>query len=285
MRTNARQATTEEQYQIRKNIIRLLKEGKSGREIAKLLDVSEGHVSNVKTASTKNGISGIKIGTRGRRKGDKRTLTPAQEKEIQKLIVDKCPEQMKLPGCMWTRDNIRDLIKDKYKIDMPVSTLGYYLSRWGFSVQRPTKRAYQQDDKKVENWLNVEFPGIKERAEQENAEIFFGDETGVQNTANYVKGYAPIGQTPIVRVELKKMKINMLSAISNRGKLRFILYKDNMNSDKLIDFMRRLVRDTNKKVFLVLQRCIRFFYKIHMPASSNNISKITNTLPFQEIST
>ena len=44
----------------------------------------------------------------------------------------------------------------------------------------------------------------------------------------------------------------MLSAISKRGKLRFMLYKDNMNAEKLIDFMGRLIRDVNKKVFLVL---------------------------------
>jgi transposase len=252
LRTNARSATTEEQYQIRKNIVRLLKEGKSGREIAKLLDVSEGHVSNVKKAYTESGIQGIQIGKRGRRNGEKRTLTPGQEKEIMRTIVDKTPEQLRLPGCMWTRENIRQLIGDEYGINMPLSTLGYYLQRWGFSVQRPSKRAYKQDEKQINAWLNEEFPGIRARARSENAEIFFGDETGLQNTANYARGYSPIGHTPVVRVESKKMKINMLSAISKRGKLRFMLYKDTMNTYKLINFMWRLVRDTDKKVFLIL---------------------------------
>ena len=86
----------------------------------------------------------------------------------------------------------------------------------------------------------------------ESAEIFFGDETGVQNQPTTLRGYAPIGQTPVVKTEAKHFKINMLSAISNRGKLRFVLYKDNMNADKLIDFMRRLVHDSKKKVFLIL---------------------------------
>ena len=252
LKTNAVRLSQEEQYQIRKSIIRLWKKDKSNNEIAEILDVSLRHVQNTKKLYLDGGIAAIKPKTRGRRKGDKRKLTPEQEQEIPKLIVDKNPEQLKLPGCMWTRENIRDLIRRKYKINMPLSTLGYYLSRWGFSVQRPTKRAYKQDEKKIDSWLNVEFPGITARAETENAEIFFGDECGVQNTANYAKGYAPIGQTPVVRVESKKMKINMLSAISKRGKLRFLLYKDNMNSDKLIDFMRRLVRDSSKKVFLIL---------------------------------
>jgi len=252
LKTNAVLLSPEEQYQIRKNIIRISKQGKSSKEIAEILDVSLRHVQSTIKAYKDGGIVGINLKQRGRKQGDKRTLTPAQEKEIRNIIVDKNPEQLKLPGCMWTRNNIRDLIKRQYKINMPLSTLGYYLARWGLSVQRPRKQAYKQDGQKVDNWLNEEFPGITERAKIENAEIFFGDEVGVQNTANYAKGYAPIGQTPVVKVESKKMRANMLSAISNRGKLRFVIYKDNMNSDKLIDFMRRLINDIKKKVFLIL---------------------------------
>ena len=252
LKTSAVRLSPREQYQIRKSIIRLAQKGKSNEEIAEILDVSLRHVQNTKKLYADGGIAAIKPRTRGRRKGEKRTLTPQQEWEIKRTIVDRCPEQMKLPGCMWTRENIRDLIKRKYKIEMPLSTLGYYLERWGFSVQRPAKRAYKQDTEKVADWVEQEFPGIKERARAENAEIFFGDECGVQNTANYAKGYAPIGCTPIVQVESKKIKINMLSAISARGKLRFLLYKDNMNAGKLIDFMRRLVKDTDRKVFLIL---------------------------------
>ena len=179
-------------------------------------------------------------------------LTPEQEKEVQRIIVDKDPLQLKFKDCMWTRKNISELIFQKYGVKMKLSTLGYYLQRWGFSVQRPVKRAYKQDQVKIDKWLNEEFSGITERANAENAEIFFGDETNIQNTCNYMRGYAPKGQTPVVRTESQKFKINMLSAVSKRGKLRFVLYKDNMDSDKLIDFMRRLVHDSVKKVFLIL---------------------------------
>lgn len=252
LRTEVRKTTAETQYEIRKTIVRMLKKGMKGKEIAKILNVSEGHVSNVKKAYKEHGIDGIKPKHQGRKQGEKRILTPEQEKEIQKMIVDKNPDQLRLKGCMWTRNNIRDLIKQKYKIDIKLSTLGYYLQRWGFTVQRPVKRAYKQDPEKIDKWLNEEFPGITKRAKDENAEIFFGDETNIQNTANYLKGYAPKGKTPIVRTETPRFKINMLSAISKRGKLRFMLYKDNMDATKLIDFMDRLIRDTTKKVFLVL---------------------------------
>ena len=252
LRTNAKSLSQAEQYQLRKSIIRMLKRGIAPNEVAAVLGVSRSHVYATKKTYDEKGIEGIKPGKRGRREGAKRRLTPEQEREIRDIIVDRFPEQLRLPGCMWTRENIRDLIKQKYKIDMPLSTLGYYLERWGFSVQRPKKRAYKQDEKKVAEWVEQEFPCIRQRAKAENAEIYWGDETGVQNTANYLRGYAPIGCTPTALVDSKRIRINMLSAISNTGKLRFVLYKENMNADKLIDFMRRLVKDTPRKVFLIL---------------------------------
>ena len=252
LKTNAVRLSPEEQYQIRKSIIRLIKKGKNTEEVAEILDVSLRHVQNTRKLYADGGIAAIKPKTRGRRKGEKRTLTPGQEKEIQETIVDKNPEQLRFKECMWNRKNIAELIRQKYGIVMPESTLGVYLARWGFSVQRPVKRAYKQDEEQVKRWVESEFPSITRRAKEEDAEIYFGDETGLQNQATCLRGYAPIGQTPVVRTEAKHIKINMLSAISNRGKLRFVLYKDNMNANKLIDFMRRLVHDSKKKVFLIL---------------------------------
>jgi len=252
LRTDAKHLSPKEQFQIRKNIIRLSSQGKTAVETAKILDVSRRHVESIRRKYKEQGFAGIKLQKRGRRLGDSRVLTLEQERVVRDIIIDKNPEQLRLKGCMWTRKNIAEYIERVYKLPMPLSTLGYYLSRWGFSVQRPVKRAYKQDEKKIADWVEGRFPGIKQRAKQEKAEIFFGDETGIQNTANYAKGYAPVGQTPVVKVAAKKMKINMLSAVSSRGKLRFMLYKDNMNGEKLIDFLQRLVKDTDKKVFLVL---------------------------------
>ena len=108
LRANARKADAETQYEIRKTIIRMLKNGMTGKEIAKQLDVSEGHVSNVKKAYETNGIAGIKPKHQGRKTGEKRILSPQQEKEIMRMIIDKDPAQLRLKGCMWTHNNIRD---------------------------------------------------------------------------------------------------------------------------------------------------------------------------------
>ena len=161
--------------------------------------------------------------------------------------MDKTPEQLRFKERMWTRDNIRQTIKEKCRTNIKLSTLGYYLAGWGFTVQRPVKREYKQDAKKIHAWLNSEFPEIYCPCGRKKAEIFFSDENNIQNTANYSRGYAPKGKTP----EAQKLKIEMLSAISKRGKLHFLLNKDSMNSDRLTDFMTRLISDSKKKVILI----------------------------------
>ena len=131
LKTNALSMGSKGQHELRKTIIRMLKDGKRGKEIAKELDVSEGHVSNVKKLYEAGGAKALKPAKRGRPAGKNKILTPEQEREIQRIIVDKNPEQLRFKECMWTRNNIRQLIKDKYSIDIKLSTLGYYLARWG----------------------------------------------------------------------------------------------------------------------------------------------------------
>jgi len=251
LRTNAKRLSPEEQFQIRRSIIRLSKAGKKVKEIVEILDVSIRHVISTRVKYQKEGFAGISLKQRGRRVGEQRLLTVEQEKKIRGIIVDKTPEQLQLRCCMWTRKSICELIKRLFNISLRPSTQGYYLKRWGFSVQRPLKKAYKQDPKKVQQWLNETYPVINKQAKAQKAEIYWGDETGIQNTADYLRGYAPIGKTPVVRVEAQKFKVNMLSAVSPRGKVRFAIY-DKMTPDTLIDFMRRLVTDSESKVILIL---------------------------------
>ena len=106
LKTNAVKLSPEEQYQIRKSIVRLSKKGKTNDEIAEILDVSERHVRSVKKQYSEGGLAALKPKKRGRSKGEKRILTPEQEREIQKIIVEKDPMQLKFKDCMWTRKNI-----------------------------------------------------------------------------------------------------------------------------------------------------------------------------------
>jgi transposase len=137
-------------------------------------------------------------------------------------------------------------------IEMPIRTVGEYLKRWGFTPQKPIKRAYEQSEPAVKKWLDMEYPAIVARAKKEKAEINWGDETGVQTGANRVLGYAPRGETPVVRLVAKRSHISMISAITNEGKVRFMMYREAMNAALLITFMGRLLKDAGRKVFLIL---------------------------------
>lgn len=98
----------------------------------------------------------------------------------------------------------------------------------------------------------MEYPEIKERAALENAEIFWADETGVDNCGTVERGYAPKGHPPVLPVETKRVRVNMLSAISQEGNLRYMIYRDSMNQQKLIEFMGRLIAKSERKVFFIM---------------------------------
>ena len=251
--TDYRRVDSKAVYELKKVALRLRRKGKEVKEICEITGLADKTVRMTFEAYDAGGIDAIKPKKRGRKAGEKRTLNAEQEKELITLLVDHDPAQFKLKGCMWTRGSVKELIKQKYGITMPNRTVGEYLRRWGFTVQRPAKREANQKPEQVEAWLNEEYPAIHRKAKAENAEIFWGDETAVQNVANYARGYAPKGQTPVVKVQAKKMHINMISAISNRGELHFLLYSEAINSQRLIGFMEALIKTANgRKVYFIL---------------------------------
>jgi transposase len=249
---DARTLNQEAQEALRRQIIRLRKAGRQHREIADIVGVSESHCSRVWSRYKKDGVKAVAKGKRGRRHGEQRTLTAEQEADIKRLLMDKAPNQLKLSFALWNREAVRLLIQQQCGFLMPIRTVGEYLKRWGFTPQKPVKWAKEQSTPAVARWLMKEYPAIAKRAKQEKAEIYWGDETGIQTGANVEKGYSPKGKTPVIRQTAQKHRINMVSGITNQGKVRFMFYRDSMNSKRLITFMRRLTKDAGRKVFLIL---------------------------------
>lgn len=249
---DARKHSPDTQYEIRKQVIRLRKQGIQNQVLAKGIGISEGRASKIWRSYLKEGSKAIKLGKRGRRTGEKRTLTPEHEAQVKRALIDKAPDQLKLPFALWTRDAVKLLIKQQFSIEMPIRTVGEYLKRWGFTPQKPVKRAYEQSTQAVKNWLDADYPLIVSRAKNEKAEIYWGDETGIQTGANRVRGFAPIGEKPVVNLIAKKSHVSMISAITNQGKVRFMMYQNAMKSELLIKFMTRLTKDASRKVFLIL---------------------------------
>jgi transposase len=247
-----RRINNDELYAVRKQVVRLKKQGKKGYEIAEIVGIYETRISQIWTAYQKEGIEGIKPKTSGRKKDSCRRLTPEEEREIRKTIINKNPEQLKMAGFLWTRAKICAYIKHVYHKTLVPQVISRYLERWGLTCQRPTKRAYGQDIARVERFKKEEYPAIAKRAKIEKADIYWGDEVGVSNTENFERGFAPKGQPPVLPVETKRERISMISAINNYGSTRFMIYEQTMTQQLLLDFFKRLIKDAPRKVFLIL---------------------------------
>ncbi|MFC1489169.1 IS630 family transposase [Thermodesulfobacteriota bacterium] len=250
--TDTRKLKPEVQQELRNQAIRLRKAGRTYKEIGQIVGVHHTNVCKWWKAYEHGGQKAIKHKRRGRRKGSHRTLTDDQERELQRSIKDHCPDQLKLPFSLWTRNAVQQLIKQLYSIQMPIRTVGEYLKRWGFTPQKPITRAYEKNPKAVKQWLDEFYPAIAQRAKAESAEIHWGDETGLLNNAYYHRSYAPAGKTPAVRLPAKRERVSMISSVTNQGKVRFMLYEQAMNSKTLIKFMSRLIKDADRKIFLIL---------------------------------
>lgn len=248
---DARKLTPSAQEEKRKLAIRLWTKGHLIKDVAETVGVSAQAVSGWVNRYKKEGPSSLKAKKRGPKQGN-RSLDESQEKRIRQLIEDKTPDQLKLDYVLWTRKAVMELVLYELGIDMPIRTVGEYLKRWGFTPQKPAKRAYEQNPEAVSRWLEEEYPEIKSQAKQEDAEIYWGDETGVRNDSQHERGYAPKGKTPVVRLNAKRTSTNMISAVTNQGKVRFKVFDGTMNADILIDFCKRLIRSAKRKVYLIL---------------------------------
>jgi transposase len=237
---------------LRLQAVRLSRRGETNTAIAEILGVNRRTVGLWLQRYAAAGPRALQAKRRGRKVGEQRTLTPNQETDMQRLLIDKTPDQLKLTFALWSRQAVRELLRVRCGVRMPIRTVGEYLHRWGFTPQKPIKRAYEQSPAAVQRWLTETYPTIAARAKQEAAEIHWGDETGVRSDEVRGRGYAPRGQTPVRRIPARRHSVSMISTLTNQGKVRFMLYRQALNAQRLIRFLTRLTREADRKVFLIL---------------------------------
>ena len=253
---DARYQKLEQLHERRKQVVRLHVRGKAVMEIVTLTGLSYPTVRKTIDLFSEGGWPAIKPAARGRSAGDGRRLSAEQEASVRRTICDKRPEQLKMEFALWTRGAVMQFIEREFGVRLSIRATGEYLRRWGFTPQKPIKRAYEQRPEAVKQWLEQEYPAIERRAKAEGGEIHWGDETALVNTDVRGRSYAPRGKTPVtMAVGGTREKLSMISTVTNQGRANWMIIDGAFNHERLIEFLQALVRDgrrRHKKVFLVL---------------------------------
>ncbi len=250
---DARKQSREVLHERRKQVIRLYRKGMRVMQIVEHSGLSWYAVNTAINCYRTAGAAALKPAARGKKAGGGRMLSEAQERTVQQIICDKRPEQLKMEFALWNRAAVMQLIECEYGIKLTVRGVGNYLKRWGFTPQKPIRRAYEQSSEAVQAWLDKTYPEIEHRAKLEGAEIHWDDETAVVNTDVRGRCYAPAGKTPVTfAVGGTRHKLSMIATVTNQGKTRWMIIDEGFNADKLIEFLDALVKDAGRKVFLIL---------------------------------
>jgi transposase len=236
----------------RRRAVKMILGGATISAAAGECELAERTVWAAAKAYRQGGWTAVKVRHGHRPQGAGRALSREQEREVQRLIRDHVPDQLKMNYALWTRHAVGELIARRFSIRLAVRAVGEYLKRWGFTPQRPLKKAYEQSPAAVSKWVNKEYPKIAKAAKTECAEIQWGDETGLRSDDVRGRGYAPKGQTPVVLANANRSKLSVISTVTNKGQMRWKVFSGALNAKILIGFMKRLVHGREKRVFLIL---------------------------------
>jgi transposase len=245
---DGRKIGPEAMEQIRIRAVKQVQRGESPEKIIATLGFSRACIYNWLARYRAGGWHALKS---GKHTGRPKKLDGTQIAWIYKTIRDKDPLQLKFSFALWTRSMVTRLIRKQFGIKLSETSVGRLLRQMGFSCQRPLYRAYQQDPEAVEHWKNTMFPQIKKRAKKLGATIYFEDEAGIRSDFHAGTTWAEKGQTPVVKVTGARFSTNMISAISTRGNLRFIVNQGTVTADVLCDFLKRFMHNAQQPIFLI----------------------------------
>jgi transposase len=245
MARKGRRATNEE----RLAAIRMYDNGLTADRIAEILDVGRSSVFDWISKYRKGGLAAISTKFAS---GRPTVLDDSEMIRLFTMINGKDPRTYSFGVALWTRALIRDLIKKTFAKDVSLVTVGRILKKLGMSPQRPLYRSWKQDPHRVEKWKREEYPAIRARAAQVGATILFADEASVRTDYHAGTTWAPVGQTPVVTGSAVRHAVKIVSAIGQRGQLRFQVHEGSMNAERFIEFLDSLLHDFDTPIFLVV---------------------------------
>lgn len=249
MKIDGRKISRKELENIRIKTVKRVQSGETPTEVAKDMGLGTNRVFEYLARYRSGGWDALKA---RRATGRPKKITAKQIKWLYKVITEKDPTQLKFPFALWTRGLIQKALKQKWNLNLSLPSIGRLLKQLGLSWQKPLKKAYQQDPEKVRKWLKNQFPYIKRKAKESGASIYFSDESGLRSDHQSGKTWAPIGETPTVKVTGQRFSLNVISAISNRGDIKFKLIEGRFTAKVFVDFCKQLIKDVKRKIFLIV---------------------------------
>jgi transposase len=237
--------------ELRIRAVKRVEAGESPEAVIKALGFSRARIYDWLARYREHGVDGLRSRPAT---GRPPRLTGHQLERIYRLVVDKNPRQLKFEFALWTRAMVRDLIRQEFDVRLSEISVGRLLAKLGLSPQRPVRRAYQQDQALVIDWVAKEFPEIKKMAKAEQATIYFGDEASVRSDYHSGTTWAPRGKTPVVTTTGSRFKVNLISAISTKGALHFMATEKNFTAEVFCEFLRRLIDNVTRPVYLIVDR-------------------------------
>jgi len=234
--------------EIRVRAVKRVQDGESPETVIATLGFSRACIYNWLARYRAGGWHALQT---GQRNGRPKKLNGSQIKWLYNTIRDKDPQQLKFEFALWTRPMIVKLIRRQFGVKLSPTSVGRLLKQLGFTCQKPLYRAYQRDEDLVKLWKNVEFPKIQKRAKKEGAVIYFQDESGIRSDFHSGKTWALKGKTPIIETTGARFGLNMVAAITPRGEMHFMIVKGTVRADEICDFLKRLMKDCEQKVFLI----------------------------------
>lgn len=235
---------------LRQRVIRATREGMSQAQAARVFGISRRSVNGWCRRWREGGVRALHSRPRGRPPAIR--LAPHQAATLVRLITDRCPDQLKMPFALWTREAVQAVIVRRFGMRLSVWTVGRYLRRGGRTPQKPLRRAYERNPVAVHRWLTQEYPAIRARARREDATLFWGDETGMRSDHQAGRSWGRRGGTPVIPGTGQRFRCNLISAITNRGKLAFMVFEGRFTAAVFLRFLRRLVRHARRKSFLIV---------------------------------
>lgn len=250
---DARRLSPTAQADLRRRVVQAIrKQGLSQAAAAQTFGVARPTVNRWMKSLAEGGHRALRGQKRGRPPGTQ--LEPLQAALTVKQIVGHCPDQLRLPFALWTREAVQLLLQQRFGLEVSVWTVGRYLKHWGLSPQKPVRRAYEQDPVAVTRWMKVQYPRIHRQAKAEHGEIWWCDEMGLRSDHQTGTTWGRRGETPVVPGTGQRFRCNRISALTNRGRLAFMLFESTFTEDVFLDFLKRMIRLTDRKIFLIVDR-------------------------------